>query len=133
MKLRGAVALLLVCGCAAGARPPSGPAAAPSRPPAGKAPFDAAPSATARIDIAIDAKAAREILSSLARLKPEISDVKVLEDMPAVRVAIQFGSNLNDHGVDATVVIEPGRHDWVYWRRGLIEIAEWHGKQFAYD
>ena len=49
------------------------------------------------------------------------------------RVAVQFGSNLNEHGVDATVVLEPGRHDWAYWRRGLVEIAEWHGRQFSYD
>ncbi len=55
------------------------------------------------------------------------------DDYRLDQVAIQFGSNLNDHGVDATVVIEPGRHDWAYWRRGLLEIAEWHGRQFAYD
>jgi S-formylglutathione hydrolase FrmB len=55
------------------------------------------------------------------------------DDYRLDQVAIQFGSNLNEHGVAATVAIEPGRHDWAYWRRGLIEIAEWHGKQFAYD
>jgi hypothetical protein len=100
LKLRIAVALFLVWS-ASGAHSPSGLAAAPvaSPPgkatpgsPAGKAPYDAETSTTARIDIKIDAKAAREILSSLARLKPEISDVKVLEDIPAIRAAIQDSS-----------------------------------------
>lgn len=101
MNLRSAVALLVVWGTASVARSPSGLAAAPAASPpgkaapgspAGKAPYDAETSTTARIDIKIDAKAAREILSSLARLKPEISDVKVLEDIPAVRAAIQDSS-----------------------------------------
>jgi hypothetical protein len=97
LKLRNAVALLLVWGCAAAARTLSGLAAAPPGKAtpgslAGKAPYDAETSTTARIDIKIDAKAAREILSSLARLKPETSDVKVLEDILAVRVAIQDSS-----------------------------------------
>ena len=48
-------------------------------------------------------------------------------------VAIQYGSNLNEHGVDATVVLEPGGHDWIYWKKALIQIAQWHGQQFAYD
>ncbi len=55
------------------------------------------------------------------------------DDYRLDQVALQFGSFLNEHGVAATVVLEPGRHDWSYWRRGLIEIAEWHGKQFSYD
>ncbi len=81
------LALLLCCGCAAGTRGPG--TAAPPGPAAGKAPYDAAPVTTSPIDIAVDARAARAILSSLARPKLETSDVKVLEDLPAVRLAIQ--------------------------------------------
>jgi putative tributyrin esterase len=48
-------------------------------------------------------------------------------------VATQFGSFLIAHGVPATVVLEPGRHDWDYWSRAMLSIAEWHGKRFEYD
>ena len=48
-------------------------------------------------------------------------------------VAAQFGSFLNQHGIAATVVLEPGRHEWSYWRHAMISIAEWHGRQFEYD
>ena len=48
-------------------------------------------------------------------------------------VAAQFGAFLTDHGVPATVVLEPGGHDWNYWRRAMVSIAEWHGRRFAYD
>jgi hypothetical protein len=81
------LALLLCCGCAAGTRGPG--TAAPPGPAAGKAPYDTAPVTTSPIDIAVDARAARAILSLLARPKLETSDVKVLEDLPAVRLAIQ--------------------------------------------
>jgi S-formylglutathione hydrolase FrmB len=49
------------------------------------------------------------------------------------RVAAQFGAFLTDHGVPATVVLESGGHDWSYWRRAMVAIAEWHGKNFTYD
>jgi S-formylglutathione hydrolase FrmB len=48
-------------------------------------------------------------------------------------VAAQFGSFLNEHGIPTDVVLEPGGHDWDYWRRGLIAICEWHAKRFTYD
>ncbi len=48
-------------------------------------------------------------------------------------VAAQFGSFLNEHGIPTDVVLEPGGHDWEYWRRGLLAIAEWHSKRFSYD
>ena len=48
-------------------------------------------------------------------------------------VAAQFGSFLNEHGIPTDVVLEPGGHDWDYWRRGLLAIAEWHAKRFSYD
>jgi len=48
-------------------------------------------------------------------------------------VAAQFGAFLTEHGVPASVVLEPGGHDWAYWRRAMLSIAEWHGRMFAYD
>ena len=48
-------------------------------------------------------------------------------------VAAQFGAFLMEHGVPATVVLEPGGHDWAYWRRALLSIVRWHGRRFAYD
>lgn len=48
-------------------------------------------------------------------------------------VASQFGAFLIDHGVPTTVVLEPGGHDWAYWSRALLSIADWHAKRFAYD
>jgi len=48
-------------------------------------------------------------------------------------VAAQFGAFLTEHGVPATVVLEPGGHDWSYWRRAMISIAAWHGRNFSYD
>ena len=48
-------------------------------------------------------------------------------------VAAQFGAFLTEHGVPSTVVLERGGHDWGYWRRAMISIAQWHGRMFAYD
>jgi putative tributyrin esterase len=48
-------------------------------------------------------------------------------------VAAQFGSYLNEHGIPTDVVLEPGDHDWTYWRRALVAVAEWHAKRFSYD
>lgn len=64
----------------------------------------------------------------LAHLRAGTSDVYRLD-----RVAAQFGSILNEQGIPSTVVLEPGGHDWDYWRRGLVAIAEWHTKRFAYE
>lgn len=49
------------------------------------------------------------------------------------RVAAQFGTSMNEHGIPTEVVLEPGGHDWSYWRRALVAIAEWHAKRFSYD
>jgi S-formylglutathione hydrolase FrmB len=49
------------------------------------------------------------------------------------RVAAQYASFLTEHGIPATAVLEPGGHDWAYWRRGMIRICEWHGREFSYD
>ncbi len=48
-------------------------------------------------------------------------------------VAAQFGSYMNEHGIPTEVVLEPGGHEWSYWRRGLVAICEWHAKKFSYD
>jgi S-formylglutathione hydrolase FrmB len=48
-------------------------------------------------------------------------------------VAAQFGSFLTERGVPASVVLEPGGHDWSYWRRAILTLVQWHGQQFSYD
>ena len=55
----------------------------------GSAPYDAAPAAAHAIEITFNGKAAQEILSSLARPKYEPTDMKLLEDMPAVQLTIR--------------------------------------------
>ena len=49
------------------------------------------------------------------------------------RVAVQYGMLLNEHGVPTTVVVEPGTHDWRYWRTSMIDILAWHAARFEYD
>ncbi len=85
--MRRAALLLLVstagaCASASGSR---APAAAPAQ----KVPYEAAPAAAHAIDLQIDVRAAREILESLSRPRPDIQDAKLLQDLPAVRLAIQ--------------------------------------------
>ncbi|MEP6800523.1 MAG: hypothetical protein ABJC07_01205 [Acidobacteriota bacterium] len=74
---------------------PSAPAAkaAPARP---RAPYDAPAATSHEIDITIRSRAAREILASLSRPKFEATDMKLLEDLPAVRFTIQD----SNRGVD---------------------------------
>jgi S-formylglutathione hydrolase FrmB len=45
-------------------------------------------------------------------------------------VAAQYGTLMNEHGIPTEVVLEPGGHEWEYWRRALVAIAEWHAKRF---
>lgn len=49
------------------------------------------------------------------------------------RVAAQFGTYMNERGVPTEIVLEPGGHDWAYWRRAMIAICEWHARRFSYD
>ena len=49
------------------------------------------------------------------------------------RVAAQYGMLLNERGVPTTVVLEPGGHDWDYWKAGMMDILAWHGARFEYD
>ena len=46
------------------------------------------------------------------------------------RVAAQYGMLLNERGIPTTVVIEPGNHDWSYWKRGMMDVLAWHGARF---
>jgi len=55
------------------------------------------------------------------------------DDYRLDQVAAQYGSTLIEHGVPATIVLEPGRHDWSYWRGAMLSIARWHARHFAYD
>jgi S-formylglutathione hydrolase FrmB len=48
-------------------------------------------------------------------------------------VAAQFAALLTEHGVPASLVLEPGGHDWAYWRRAMMPLLRWHGRMFAYD
>jgi S-formylglutathione hydrolase FrmB len=45
--------------------------------------------------------------------------------------AAQYADFLNRHGIRATARLEPGVHDWPYWRDAMMEIARWHGARFA--
>lgn len=49
------------------------------------------------------------------------------------RVGAQFAAFSREHGIAASAVLEPGGHDWNYWRRALIPIFEWHASHFSYD
>ncbi|MEP6768125.1 MAG: hypothetical protein ABJC61_05615 [Acidobacteriota bacterium] len=72
-------------GCASSSSAPASKA-----PPSGpRAPYDAPAAAAHQVDITIRSRAAREILASLSRPKLEATDMKLLEDLPAVRFAIQ--------------------------------------------
>jgi hypothetical protein len=83
---RGVVALLLLAaGCASA--PPPGRSPAATAP--GKAPFSAPPAASHEIRISVDTRAAREILGSLSRPRFDSTDVKVLEDMLPIKLAIR--------------------------------------------
>ena len=48
-------------------------------------------------------------------------------------VAAQYGMLLNERGVPTTVVLEPGGHDWDYWKHAMLDILAWHGARFEYD
>ncbi|HYK42781.1 MAG TPA: hypothetical protein VE007_10365 [Thermoanaerobaculia bacterium] len=64
------------------------PAPAAGRAVPGKAPYDAPPAAAHQIEITIRSRAARDILASLTRQRYDASDAKLLESLPAIRLAI---------------------------------------------
>ncbi len=49
------------------------------------------------------------------------------------RVGAQFAAFSSEHGIRASAVLEPGGHDWNYWRLALVPICEWHSAHFSYD
>jgi S-formylglutathione hydrolase FrmB len=84
----------------------------------------------------LDANDAWQILGGLqfdrppfaARLEAGTEDVYGLDG-----VAAQYGNLLNEHGVPTTILLEPGGHDWSYWRPAMREILDWHAARFEYD
>jgi S-formylglutathione hydrolase FrmB len=84
----------------------------------------------------LDANDAWQILGRLqfdrppfaTRLEAGTEDVYGLDG-----VAAQYGNLLNEHGVPTTILLEPGRHDWSYWRPAMQEILDWHAARFEYD
>jgi S-formylglutathione hydrolase FrmB len=46
------------------------------------------------------------------------------------RVAVQYADFANRHGIRASAHLEPGVHDWSYWRTAFVRIAAWHAKKF---
>jgi S-formylglutathione hydrolase FrmB len=48
-------------------------------------------------------------------------------------VAAQYGMLLNERGVPTTVILEPGGHDWDYWKHAMLDVLAWHGARFEYD
>jgi S-formylglutathione hydrolase FrmB len=49
------------------------------------------------------------------------------------RVGAQFAAYSEEHGLQAVAVVEPGGHNWDYWRHAMIPICEWHARRFSYD
>ena len=89
---RAASLLILALSVACASAPPG--KASPAVP--ARAAYDAPPAAAHGIDVQIDARAAREILESLSRPKHDPQDARLLEDLPAVRLAIQDSLRTND-------------------------------------
>jgi hypothetical protein len=89
---RAAILPVLVFSAACASAPPGkvSPAGAP------RAPYDAPPAAPHGIDVQIDTRAAREILESLSRPRVDPQDARLLEDLPAVRLAIQDSARTPD-------------------------------------
>ena len=89
-------AFLLLLLALAGACASAGGSKTSASPSAQRAPYDAEPAAAHVIDLKIDVRAAREILESLSRPRLEPQDAKVLEDLPAVHLAIQDSKRTPD-------------------------------------
>ena len=41
-----------------------------------------------------------------------------------------FAALARERGIDVESVIEPGEHDWNYWRSSLVDVIAWHGAGF---
>jgi hypothetical protein len=80
-----AALLLLAAGCSTTA-PPPGPAPGSA---ASRAPYDAPPASKADITIDVDDRAARSLLALLSKERFDPVEAKLLEVLPAVKVAIR--------------------------------------------
>ena len=81
-----AVVAVWLSACSSGPAPQAPAAAAPV---GNKAPFSAPPAGRHEIHVSLDTKAAREILGALSRPRYESTDVKILEDMLPISLAIK--------------------------------------------
>lgn len=80
-----AILALAAAGCAAAPSPDATPAPGG----ASRAPYDSSPAAPGRIAIALDMRAARQILHMLGQPAFNPADAKQLESLPAVQMAIR--------------------------------------------
>lgn len=103
--------LVSLAGCASAG--PTGPAVPSSR---SAAPYEARGPNPHSISIEINARGAREILTTLSRDKHEPTDAKLLLDLPAVRLAIQ------DSGRDASA-----------FERDLAQAFDGEGRAMVFD
>ena len=74
---------LVVVGCATAPLPGPAPGTA------ARAPYDAPPAATGQITVTLDLRAARSILALLSKERFDPAEAKLLENLPAVRLAIR--------------------------------------------
>ena len=84
MRLAALLLAATVACSSATSRPGSAGPPAPGR----RSPYEAPPAAAHDVQITIDQKPALEILAALSRNRFELSDVKIIEDLPAVRLTI---------------------------------------------
>jgi hypothetical protein len=81
---RGVLLAVILTGCASARAGKTAPAVSTMH-----APYDAPPAGRHEIEIRLDLRPASEILAALSRARLERSDVLILEDLPAVSLAIQ--------------------------------------------
>lgn len=127
---REALLAVILTGCVSAPAGKTAPAAATAR-----APYDAPPAAPHAIEIRLDSRPAREILASLSRVRLERSDAMVLQDLPAVRLAIQdsgrspevferdFAAAFDEEGKIAVFEFRPIRQTRDRWQVLLDGIA----------
>jgi hypothetical protein len=90
--MRQLVLRALVFAVSSAAVLPATSSASPKKTPVkllGAAPYDAAPAVAHAIEITVRSKAAQDILASLSRPKYDPTDLRLLEDLPAVQLAIR--------------------------------------------
>lgn len=86
MRMRALLLLTLVSaawGCA------GAPVSAPSASTKSRAPYESPPTARHTLEVDIDARAARDLLAFLSRPEFQPGEVRALEDLPAIRLALQ--------------------------------------------